>query len=279
MRIRCYGARGSLAVSGPKVLKFGGDTTCLEIRLNSGERFIVDAGTGIRRLGRKLVQQRVRHHHILFTHLHWDHVIGFPVFPPLYQPHNTIRMTSGAYTPGKLKANFHKIMHPPGFPVSLKQVVADIRYEPMAAGGIRIGSALIEPIALDHPQGGVGYKITENNRCFVLLTDNELESALLPPTMFDRYAAFCRNADLLLHDAQYTPEEYAHTRGWGHSSYTDAVRLAAAGGVKRLGLFHHDPDRSDAEIDAMVEAARGLIADQGMVFDCFAVAQGDEFTV
>jgi phosphoribosyl 1,2-cyclic phosphodiesterase len=279
MQIRCYGARGSIAVSGPSHLKYGGDTTCLEIRADSGSEVIIDAGTGIRRLGLDLLKRPSADYHILFTHLHWDHVIGFPVFAPLYQADTTIHMLSRAYEPDDLERAFQKIMHPPGFPVSLKQVVADIRYEPIDKTGASIGGLQIKTIALDHPQGGVGYTFTENGHTFVMLTDNEVSRIVDKPDIFDRYVAFCRGADLLLHDAQYTPEEYVHTRGWGHSTYTDAVRLAAAAGVKRLGLFHHDPERTDDEIDATVTAARALMSELAADTDCFAAAQNDVYTV
>ncbi|HHL40418.1 MAG TPA: MBL fold metallo-hydrolase [Deltaproteobacteria bacterium] len=279
MRVRCWGSRGSIAVSGREYLKYGGDTTCVEVTAASGETIIIDAGTGIRRLGNRLMAAGVTDIHLLITHAHWDHLSGFPFFKPLYSSSTDIRVYGGLPTQASVKNIISKTMTPPYFPIKLEDIHAEISFFGIGNSSVSIGSVSIRTIALNHTNEGVGFRFDEGGRSFVFLTDNEL--GYEHPTGLSRtdYLEFSRGADLLFHDAEYRPDEYESTRGWGHSVFLDAVELAVEAGAARLGLFHHNQERSDPEIDAMVDEARDVIGARGAVLECMAVAEGFEAEV
>ncbi|HHP7235303.1 MAG TPA: MBL fold metallo-hydrolase [Desulfobacterales bacterium] len=271
MFIKCWGSRGSIPVSGRSYLKYGGDTTCLEIRSHSGDIVIVDAGTGIRRLGNRLLDQEHRTLHFLFTHAHWDHVMGFPYFKPLYYPHTKMYMHRCPFQKRFVETILSKVMAPPYFPVKYSDIRASLDYEDACPTAFDIGSIHVEPIPLSHPNNGSGYKFSEDGKTFVFLTDNEL--GYLHPGGRSRqdYTDFCRNADLLFHDAEYTPEEYRTFIDWGHSVYTDTLAMALDAGVARLGLFHLNQDRTDTAMDAIVRDCRRRIQKGRHSMECFAV--------
>jgi len=275
MRVRCWGARGSIAVSGPEFATYGGDTTCLEIRDAAGRIVVVDAGTGLRRLGNALVREGARELTMLFTHAHWDHIMGFPFFKPIYDPETSITIHSCPMRQGNMETLLSGIMSPPYFPIAINQVKADLRYHAACSidHAMRIHGLEVHSIPLSHPNLGLGYKFSEAGRTLVFLTDNELSLSHRGGRNFEEYLAFCKGADLLIHDAEYTGADYAKTRGWGHSTYKDALRLAIEAGVRQFGLFHHNQDRPDAEIDAIVEECRAILADEGVDMACFGVTQ------
>ncbi|MEJ2285577.1 MAG: MBL fold metallo-hydrolase [Desulfobacterales bacterium] len=261
MRIKVWGSRGSIPVSGQEYLKYGGDTTCVEIRSNSGDVIIVDAGTGIRRLGTYLADENDRNLNFIFTHAHWDHLMGFPFFKPFVE---TI---------------LSKVMAPPYFPVKYKDVTAQLTYPEACPLEFEIGSLTVTPIALSHPNGGSGYKFIEDGKIFVFLTDNELGYVHPGGLAFDDYLDFCSEADLLIHDAEYTPEEYKTFVDWGHSVYTDALNLALKAGVKKLGLFHLNQERTDRQMDDIVQDCRNRITDQGSILECVGLGCDMEFVL
>ena len=279
MHIRCWGARGSIPVCGKEYIKYGGDTTCLEIRTRSGEIIIVDAGTGIRRLGNQLIAEGRYHYNFLLTHAHWDHLMGFPFFKPLFLEHPEIHMHRGPFHKRYMESMFSKVMAPPNFPVRYSDLKASIVYEAGRPDKFEIGSVTVIPIPISHPNTGKGYKFTEDGKSFVFLTDNELGFVHPGGLTFEDYQRFCAGADLLFHDAEYTAREYKLLIEWGHSSYVDALRLAHHAGVKKLGLFHHNQERSDDEVDELVQACRKLIAEQKMSLECFAVGSAMSFEV
>ncbi len=277
MQIRCWGSRGSIPVSGIEYLRYGGDTTCIEIRNGADDIIIVDAGSGIRRLGNALLEEERFRYHFIFTHAHWDHVMGFPFFKPIFQPQTELVMHKCPFQSKFVESILQKVMSPPTFPVRFRDLVARIHYEDACPVDFAIGSTTIEPIRLSHPNSGSGYKFCENGRSFVFLTDNELGFIHPGGLEFDAYLDFCRGADLLIHDAEYTPDEYRTAREWGHSSYTDAVDLALAAGVRRLGLFHINQDRTDDALDEVVAACRRRIEQAGSDLECFAVGANMTF--
>ena len=279
MQIRCWGSRGSIPVSGAAYLRYGGDTTCIEIRNATDDIIIVDAGTGIRRLGNALVEEERLRCHVIFTHAHWDHVMGFPFFKPIFMHQTELVLHKCPFQSKFVETILQKVMSPPTFPVRYRDLVAKIDYEEACPIDFNIGSTTISPIPLSHPNSGSGYKFTENGRTFVFLTDNELGFIHPQGRGFDDYLDFCRGADLLIHDAEYTPDEYRTTREWGHSTYTDAVDLALAAGVRRLGLFHINQDRTDDALDLMVAACRQRIAEDGRELECFAVGADMTFAL
>jgi phosphoribosyl 1,2-cyclic phosphodiesterase len=250
MRIKFWGTRGSIAVPGKQTIRYGGNTTCLEITLESGRVVIVDAGTGIRALGDKLASENEKVDiHLLVTHIHWDHVLGFPYFTPLYRSTSHILIDGYPTCVNGLRNTFDNKMGDGFFPVKFADLKAEIQYlEILQHRPLEIDGAVIEAIPLHHPQGGFGFRFREGEKTFVFLTDNELRKDGWKDRSFDDYAEFCRNADLLIHDAQYTPEEIEERRDWGHSDYLSAFDLAYTAGVKNLFLFHHDPSRTDAEV-------------------------------
>ncbi len=274
--IRCYGARGSIAVSGEEYIKYGGDTTCMEIRTRNDEIIIVDAGSGIRRLGNKLIQEERFSYNLLFTHSHWDHILGFPFFKPIYSDKTSISLMGCPITQGNLHELLSKAMLPPYFPVPFAALQADMTYDNSCRTSFRIDSVEIFSISLSHPNQGQGYKFVEDGKVFVFLTDNELGYVHRGGKTFEDYVQFARGADLLIHDSEYTPEEYEFTRAWGHSTYTDALRLAMEANVARFGLFHHNQDRSDEAQDAIVEKCRETIEAAGRDMECFALTQTSE---
>ena len=279
MIVRCWGARGSIPVSGPQYLRYGGDTTCLELRDSSDRIVIVDAGSGIRALGNQLVQEERRALTILFTHGHWDHIMGLPFFKPLYDPGTSVQVLGCPFSKNSLRDMLAPSMNPPNFPIAFEDLKASVTFQGTCAGGFAVNGFAVETTRLSHPNQGVGYAFVEQGKRFVFLTDNELAYRHPSGLDFDAYRGFCAGADLLIHDAEYTTAEYGRTRTWGHSTYHDALRLAVAAGVKRFGLFHHNQDRTDDAVDEIVADCRRLLRAQGSSLDCFAVAQGMELTV
>ena len=271
MFIRCWGSRGSIPVSGESYLKYGGDTTCMEIQAQSGDIVVIDAGTGIRRYGNHAAGEGHIEYHFLFTHAHWDHIMGFPFFRPLYFDRSRIHLHSCPFDQHFVKMILSKVMAEPYFPVAYADIKAEISYSPTCQREFEIGSLRIEPIAISHPNGGSGYKFVENDQTLIFLTDNELGYRHDGGPSFSDYVDFVSGADLLIHDAEYAPEEYRRSRGWGHSVYTDTLDLAVAAGCKRVGLFHLHQERTDADMDQIVTESRRILADGGHDIDCFGV--------
>ena len=277
MLVRCWGSRGSIPVCGKDYIKYGGDTTCIEVRGSKGELIIIDAGTGIRRLGARLVDEGVSGIHILLTHSHWDHLLGFPFFKPLYVDSSKIHVYGYYATQDSVRNIISKTMRPPYFPVRLDDIHAEINFHTTEPEGFYIGSILVKTIPLNHTNRGVGYRLEEEGRSFVFLTDNELNYNHPCGLSYEEYERFSAGADLLFHDAEYTPSDYM--AGWGHSIYTDALRLAIRSGVKKFGLFHHNQERKDDEIDSMVADCRRVLEEEGSTLDVFAVATDIEITL
>lgn len=277
MYIKCWGSRGSIPVSGSEFVKYGGDTTCMEIQARSGDVIIVDAGTGIRRLGNKLLQDGHDTYNFIFTHAHWDHLMGFPFFKPLFRRGQKIRVYRSPYSGTYAEKMITRILTPPNFPVKYSDLSAEIIFEEGCPGEFIIGSIRVAPIRLSHPNGGRGYKFTEGGKSFVFLTDNELGFVHPGGRTVADYIAFTQGADFLIHDAEYTSDEYRTFIEWGHSSCADVIDLAAAAGVGRLGLFHINQERTDAEMDAIVDECRQTIALRGAAFECSAVGCGMEY--
>ncbi|MBI5491950.1 MAG: MBL fold metallo-hydrolase [Deltaproteobacteria bacterium] len=276
MIIRCWGSRGSIAVSGKEFTKYGGDTTCIEVRSDSGDLIIIDAGTGIRALGSKLIREKRRDINLLLTHAHWDHLSGFPFFKPIYRKDYEIKVYGPQATQVSLKKIISKTMTAPYFPIELEDINARITFLGMGHKSYSIGSVKIETIPLSHPNQGVGYRLEEDGKSFVFLTDNELNYRHPYGLEYRDYVKFSRGADLLYHDAEYSREEYRETKGWGHSVYLDTVDLALDAGVKALGLFHQNQERSDAGVRKIERECRKIIRERGSKMKCFAVAEGME---
>lgn len=256
MRVRFWGVRGSIATAGRATAEVGGNTSCVEVR--AGEALVIlDAGTGLRALGGALGAGPLRAH-LLFSHLHWDHIQGFPFFAPAYAPGNTLTL----YAPercvpgGDVRAAFAAQMRAPHFPVGLEAMRAELRFRAVAAGAeLRLGDLAVRAAAARHPNGCLAYRLAAGGRSVVYATDTEHDpGGALDPELLE----LARGADVLIYDAQYTAAEHAARRGWGHSTAEEGARLAAAAGVGRLVLFHHDPAHDDAAVARIEAATRGL---------------------
>jgi phosphoribosyl 1,2-cyclic phosphodiesterase len=279
MYIKCWGSRGSVPVSGRQYVRYGGDTTCLEIRNQEQETIIVDAGTGLRRLGNRVVSEGRFGYHFIFTHAHWDHLMGFPYFKPLFRKEAVLYIHLCPFQDDFVRSMLSRMLAPPNFPVKYSELSARMHYEPACPEPFRIGSMTIVPMPISHPNGGSGYKFIENGKSFVFLTDNELGFHHPGGLGIEAYVRFCQDTELLIHDAEYTPAEYLTYAEWGHSTYTSALDLALAAGVRRLGLFHLNQDRSDDQVDAIADDCRRLVRQSGSRLECTAVGCETEFTV
>ncbi|MGD9920695.1 MAG: MBL fold metallo-hydrolase [Pseudorhodoplanes sp.] len=269
--IRFWGVRGSVPCPGPATKRYGGNTPCVEVRC--GQRLLIlDAGTGLRELGDKLMQDgEAIDADLLLTHCHYDHVIGIPFFAPFYQPQHRFRIWAGNLLPDfRLKSVMHSMMSEPLFPVGIDRFQADIEFcdfkagEPVAPGG----GVTIRTVALNHPGGATGYRIDYKGRSVAYLTDNEGR----PEDRDEALIAAARGADLVIYDTAYTEDEIEAKKGWGHSTWQDGVRLADAASVKTFCLFHHAPEHDDATMDELLAKARlarpGTIAAmEGLVID------------
>ena len=265
MTVTFWGVRGSFATSGAAFRQFGGNTTCIEIEAE-GERVIIDAGTGLRPLGEKLAAEsretgRPIRATMVFTHLHWDHIQGFPFFGPAFNPATQLTLfgpCEGALT---LEGALTRQMESPNFPVPLAAMRSAKQFHCIKDGDVlRVGAIEIRARALCHPQGSLGYRFDAGGKSFCFATDTEhLSDTSVDEALLD----LARGADLFAYDAQYTPDEYAghggpSRKGWGHSTYAAAVRAAKAAGAGRLGLIHHDPAHDDDFVNAIERAAQSL---------------------
>ncbi len=276
MIVKVWGCRGSLTTAGPEVVRYGGYTTCVEVRLDDGSLVIIDAGSGIHPLGRALLAEpNLTNILLLLTHSHWDHLTGFPFFAPAYLERYRIQVRGGPDAKSSLSNYLRHQMDPPYFPVEFDKLKAGFDFGSEASGEMTVGAATIVPIPLSHPNGGYGFKIVEHGTTFVFLTDNEPDFPHPGGLRPEDYIDASRGADLLLHDAQYSDEEYeSSSRGWGHSTYRRAALVAIEAGVKRLGTFHHDPDHDDREVDRSVRLCRRIIRERRARIGCFGSAQG-----
>jgi len=255
MRIRFWGVRGSTPTPQAENLRYGGNTSCVEVRL--GDRlFVFDCGTGIRALGQQLHREfggRAVSAHIFVSHFHWDHIQGIPFFGPLYdQPESRFFFHSSSRT-RSLKRVMEEQMASPYFPVDMSEMKARRDFYEIEQGRVPLDDVTVEAMWLNHPQGCTGFRLETKDGVVVYATDNEPGDAL-----FDKNVRqLASGADVLIYDAQYLPEEYeARKRGWGHSHWREAINVVMESGAKELVLFHHDPDHDDACLDQMVKEAR-----------------------
>lgn len=249
----------------------------MEIRTQDDDIIIVDGGSGIRRLGNALLAEGRYEYIMFFTHAHWDHLIGFPFFKPIYHTAAKINMYGCPFAQSTVKEMVSRVMSPPHFPVDFEEIHCDISYHETCGDQFAIKSMIVTSIPISHPNQGVGYKFEEDGKTFIFLTDNELSYQHPGGLLFDDYKEFCAGADLLIHDAEFLDTDYK--KAWGHSKLQDTVRLAIESNVKTLGLYHHNQDRSDDAIDAMVALSQEMIRKANSSLECVAVSQCSEFTL
>jgi phosphoribosyl 1,2-cyclic phosphodiesterase len=294
MKVTFWGTRGSIASPGPDTVRYGGNTSCVEVRAG-GQILIFDAGTGLRALGLSLLKDfgdEPLTVHLFISHTHWDHIQGFPFFVPAYRPNTTVHVY-GAPGQGKsLEKVLRGQMEADYFPVGLADLAATIDVHEFRAQPFDIGDVRVDATYVNHPAMNLAYRVTFGGRRVVYATDHEPYAKTLDHVAgkgedgrvfgerLDKdLVAFGTGADLYIGDAQYTDEEYPGRIGWGHSPLSHTVDLALAARVRTLALFHHDPMHSDDVVAGMERLAREMIAARGGTMECFAAAEGQSLTV
>jgi phosphoribosyl 1,2-cyclic phosphodiesterase len=267
--VEFWGVRGSIACPSPAHVKYGGNTSCLEVR--AGDRVIIlDAGTGIRSLGDSLRARDVRRADLLLTHVHWDHINGFPFFAPAYQKGHAFQVMAGHLSDmGGIREILSGQMTQPTFPVPLDAMQSQLTFQDFRAGDeFRLGDVRVKTCALRHPNGATAYRLELAGKSLCYVTDTEHvvgepDQAIL---------GLIEGADLVVYDSSYTEEEFPAKIGWGHSTWEEGVRLCRAASVKQLAIFHHDPTHEDPFMDAVAEQARAtwsgaIVSREGMRID------------
>jgi len=278
MRVHVWGSRGSIASPGRSTRRYGGNTSCVEIRPASGTVIILDAGTGIRELGVRLVEAGVRRIALLLTHLHVDHLEGLGMFAPIYEDGTELHIWGPASPVASLEERIATYFSPPLFPLTLAEVNAHIEYHDASENEWSIDGVRFSSHAILHPGPTVGYRIEEGGSVLAYLTDHEPALGADLDNDASQWIsgfAIARGADVLIHDCQYTTDEYTTRMGWGHSSTQHVATFAAKADVGRLFLFHHDPMHVDEQLDAMLDDVRdrwGVDAAR-----CNLAAEGTEF--
>jgi len=273
MKVKLWGVRGSTPSPEKGNWRYGGNTTCVEVRLDDNTLIILDCGSGLRALGKSLLAEfadRPIQAHIFLTHFHWDHIQGIPFFLPLYRKDNTFFFHSLLHSGSDLQQRIEGVMGSPYFPVEMGAMGAQRHFLDSGEPPINIHGAVISAAPLNHPQGCAGYRVEADGGVLVLATDTEPGS----PAHDRAVRTLVQGADLLLYDSQYTPQQAQdEKKGWGHSTWLEGVRIAREEGVQWLALFHHDPNSDDATVDSLVAQARQEFP------NAFGAAEGMEFQI
>jgi phosphoribosyl 1,2-cyclic phosphodiesterase len=256
-----WGCRGSLAAPGPETVRYGGNTSCLEVRPSDDSLIVVDAGTGARNLGIALGKNRPDRIDILLTHLHLDHIEGLGFFGPVWDEGCEVHIWGPPSPLRTLREDIAKYFSPPLFPVHLDDLPSHLVIHDVPDSEWEIGTTKIRAQPVNHPGPTVGYRLQDGDKVLTYISDHEpalgVDLQSVTPDWVSGYA-LAYGADVLLHDAQYTEEEYPGRVGWGHSSIAHTVSFALITKVKRLVMFHHDPLHSDAQLEAMLVRAKEL---------------------
>jgi phosphoribosyl 1,2-cyclic phosphodiesterase len=289
LRVRFWGTRGSIPTPGAQTVRYGGNTPCTEVRTDDGWLIILDAGTGIRELGRTLIERANGasiQGDIFLTHAHWDHIQGIPFFAPIFGRGNHFTIWGSETLEKSVDQIVRDQMSPVVFPVTFQELDATIDFRTLSAGTRCDGTGYeVTAFTVQHPGGALGYRFIEpggRGGALVYVSDNELgahERYGSPADWRRQLVEFVRGAALLIHDTTYTTEEYDHHRGWGHSTFRDAVELALEAGVAKLVLFHHEPRRTDDQLDGCLAECRALVKARGGALQVVAAAEGLTLTL
>jgi phosphoribosyl 1,2-cyclic phosphodiesterase/DNA-binding response OmpR family regulator len=284
VQVTFWGTRGSISKPGPTTLRYGGNTSCVELRSNSGTLVVLDCGTGALGLGERLLGAAAGSPvdgHLLISHTHWDHIQGIPFFAPLFQPGNTWNIYGPRGLGHSIRETLAGQMEYSYFPVTTEQMGASVEYHDLVEGQFEIGDITVTTQYLNHPALSLGYRLEADGVVVVYASDHEphhrplAEGGDLSTSSADaHHAAFLQDADLLIHDAQYLASEYPSRVGWGHSTVEYVVDAATQAGVAKVALYHHDPGRHDDAIDAIVAGARIRSGDSGFTGEVLAAEEG-----
>jgi phosphoribosyl 1,2-cyclic phosphodiesterase len=277
--LKFWGVRGSIPSPGPGTAHYGGNTSCVELRAD-GELIVLDAGTGIRPLGLALgaeFEGRPIDLSLLISHTHWDHIQGFPFFLPAYDAKNTVTIVGYEGTDASLRQTLAGQMESPYFPIAMQAMPGNLSVRNPKRRSFSIGPIKVRSIRLNHPGLTVGYRFETGGGTVIYMPDNEPVAPGGGPRRIDpKQVEFVRDADILIIDSQYGPEEYEAHPGWGHGCVDDVVALACEGGVRRMFLFHHDPDHDDLHVARLVDRARGLVRERGSKLRVDGAREGEE---
>lgn len=295
IKIKFWGVRGSIPSPGPKTVYYGGNTPCVEIQFPGKPRFILDAGTGIRELGKQLQKssEPVKAY-IFISHFHWDHIQGLPFFKPAFNPNNQF-IIYGCDEPNvDLSQIISMQMNPTYFPLAIEDMQANVKFQTIQEEEFHVEGVEVKTKFLNHPGYALGYRFTFEGKSIVYISDNEPfahpkeqdgkthKTTESIAARFERFfedmssdlVAFIDQADILIHDTQYFPDEYEKKITWGHSPLDYTVDIASRAKIKRLILFHHDPDHDDETISTMVEQSRNLLKKHNNGVVCEAAREG-----
>ena len=279
MLIRFYGVRGSIASPGAETVRYGGNTACVLIESDDGCHFIMDAGTGIKKLGEELMEKNTqRDIHLLFSHYHWDHIQGFPFFLPAYEPSQNIHLLAAHMKDEQTHAVLTQMTNP-HFPIPSDHLEAQVNVLSTAKNRLKIGQTLITSTLLNHPGGGSAYRLDMPEASVAYVTDNELFSPNQSNNSFEEWVTFVQGVDYLIHDAMYLDEEKEKTKGWGHSLVSDTLKLAGEAGVANVILFHHEPSRTDKQLDQILLNSRQWMSQNYPRCQVYIAKEQDEYAI
>jgi phosphoribosyl 1,2-cyclic phosphodiesterase len=282
--LKFWGVRGSIPTPGPETIRYGGNTSCSELRHN-GKLFILDAGSGLRVLGNELLKSGIPVTASIFiSHMHWDHIQGIPFFTPAFIPNNKFTFYGSEPAGKDLFTIIADQMDPTYFPIEMKEMGSTMNFKSLFEGKYEIEGIEVETIYVNHPGNALGYKFHLNNKTLVYISDNEpfpkidendkSNQIMLGEDSNQKLINFISNVDVLVHDAQYTQDEYEKKVTWGHSPVEYTVDIAMKAGVKKLVLFHHDPLHNDDMIDHMLNLARNHAQNNGSSMEILAASEG-----
>ena len=279
IQVEFWGVRGSVPSPGPTTIRYGGNTSCVSITADN-KILILDAGTGIRNLGSAIISKPDLEIFVIVTHSHWDHIQGFPFFTPIYQPNRPVHMFPTLHKKNVVLASLIDQMDGAHFPITPDQVPSNFNFvtenplEFLGSNGFHL-----EMVPMNHPGKAFGYKITIDDKIICYFTDNEIDPPYEKSIELNELTNQCRNADILIHDAQYTEDDMPLKHGWGHSLISQVTELGKSAEVKNLVYYHHDPERTDDLLDKELEKAAKTLKENGSSVQPYFAYEGLKLTL